>query len=69
MNLLTTVHIVDHYKDSFYYSPFKNLPSDLTESQKDSVLTAAKFAIENNVTPQFKRIKTFFETDIFQKRE
>jgi len=60
-------NIVDNYEDSFYYSPFKNLPDDLTETQKDSVLTAAKFAIENNVTPQFKRIKNFFETEYFLK--
>lgn len=60
-------NIVDHYEKSFYYSPFKNLPSDLTEVQNDSVLQAAKFAIEHNVTPQFKRIKTFFETEYFPK--
>jgi len=60
-------NIVDNYEDSFYYSPFKNLPHDLTQTQKDSVLSAAKFAIENNVTPQFKRIKTFFETEYFPK--
>lgn len=60
-------NIVDHYEDSFYYSPFKSLPSDLNDEQKDSVLTAAKFAIKNNVTPQFKRIKTFFETEYFPK--
>ena len=60
-------NIVANYEDSYYYSPFKNLPDDLTEAQKDSVLTAAKFAVENNVTPQFKRIKTFFETEYFPK--
>lgn len=60
-------HIVENFEDSFYYSPFKNLPSDLSESQKDSVLTAAKKAIEENVTPQFKRIKTFFETEYLPK--
>ena len=60
-------NIVANYEDSYYYSPFKNLPDDLTETQKDSVLTAAKFAVENNVTPQFKRIKTFFETEYFPK--
>ncbi len=58
-------NIVDNYEDSFYYSPFKNLPDDLTEAQKDSVLIAAKYAIENSVTPEFKRIKTFFETEYF----
>jgi len=60
-------HIVDNFEDSFYYSPFKNLPSGLSASQKDSVLTAAKTAIETNVIPQFKRIKTFFETEYFPK--
>ena len=60
-------HIVDTYEDSYYYSPFKNLPSDLSETQKDSVLSAAKLVIEDKVTPQFKRIKTFFETEYFPK--
>ncbi|AXT21139.1 DUF885 family protein [Flavobacteriaceae bacterium AU392] len=58
-------HIVENYEDSFYYSPFKSLPENLTETQKDSVLTVAKKAIEENVTPQFKRIKEFFETEYF----
>ena len=58
-------NIVDNYEDSFYYSPFKNLPNDLNDAQKDSVLTTAKYAIEHNVTPQFRRIKTFFETEYF----
>tara|TARA_B110000037_G_scaffold217777_1_gene279508 strand:+ start:5581 stop:7311 length:1731 start_codon:yes stop_codon:yes gene_type:complete len=60
-------HIVANYEDSYFYSPFKNLPTDLTESQKDSVLIAAKVAVEKNVTPQFKRIKTFFEEEYFPK--
>ena len=60
-------NIVDNYQDSFYYSPFKHLPNDLTQTQKDSVLVAAKYAIEHNVTPQFKRIKTFFETEYYPK--
>ncbi|WP_242202862.1 DUF885 domain-containing protein [Aestuariivivens insulae] len=58
-------NLVDDYKDSFYYSPFKNLPNDLSVQQKDSVLVAAKNAIESIVIPQFKRIKTFFETEYF----
>ncbi len=56
-------HITDNFEDNFFYSPFKNLPESLTESQKDSVLVAAKLAIDNNVVPQFKRIKFFFETE------
>lgn len=60
-------NIVDNYEDSYYYSPFKNLPKDLTNEQKDSVLNAARVAIEKSVTPEFKRIKKFFETEYFPK--
>lgn len=60
-------HIVNHFEESFYYSPFKNLPNDLNPMQKDSVLSAAKSAIENQVIPQFKSIKLFFETEYFPK--
>lgn len=61
------MHIVDNYEESYYFSPFKNLPNDLSENQKDSVLTAAKKAVETQVIPQFKRIKSFFETEYFPK--
>ncbi len=54
-------HIIADFEDSFFYTPFKNLPDDLTQSQKDSVLEAAKHSIEKSVIPQFKRIKDFFE--------
>ena len=60
-------HITDNYEDNFFYSPFKDLPENLTEFQKDSVLIAAKSAIEKNVIPQFKRIKEFFETEYLPK--
>ena len=56
-------HIVEEYEKSFFYSPFKNLPESLTQAQKDSVLGEVKTAIEKNVVPQFKKIKTFFETE------
>ncbi len=56
-------HIVDDFEQSFYYSPFKDLPEVLTVSQKDSVLGAAKEAINKTVVPQFKRIKKFFEEE------
>ncbi|WP_442809360.1 DUF885 domain-containing protein [Tamlana sp. 2201CG12-4] len=56
-------HIVDNFEASYFYSPFKSLPESLTMKQKDSVLVAAKKAIEATVVPQFKRIKTFFETE------
>lgn len=60
-------HIVDNYQDSYFYSPFKNLPNSFTQEQKDSVLGAAKEAIEKSVVPQFKKIKTFFETEYLPK--
>ena len=59
------MHIVDTLENSFFYSPFKNLPAILTENQSDSILDAANKTITRDVIPQFKRIKTFFETTYF----
>ncbi|MCJ7465552.1 MAG: DUF885 domain-containing protein [Maribacter sp.] len=56
-------HIVDNYTESNFYSPFENLPDALSQDQKDSVLTAAKKAIEEKVVPSFKKIKKFFEEE------
>lgn len=55
--------IVDKPEDSYFYEPFENLPKNLSKTQKDSVLQAAKTAIKTSVIPQFKRIKIFFETE------
>ena len=60
-------HIVSDFKKSPFYKPFNNLPSSLSQTQKDSVLTAAKNVIEQKVVPEFKRIKFFFETEYFPK--
>lgn len=60
-------HIVDSFDDSFYYSPFKNLPESLTSSQRDSVLVVAKATVSEVVIPQFKRIKEFFEKEYLPK--
>ncbi len=59
--------IVDNFKDSYYYTPFLELPSTLTSEQKDSVLNAAENAIYQKVIPQFRRIKEFFETEYLPK--
>ena len=56
-------HIVENFEDNYYYSPFLQLPNDMDESQKDSVLIAAREAIQKNVIPEFKRIKLFFEEE------
>ena len=60
-------HLVSDYQDSFYYEPFKSLPSTLSRKQKDSILTAAKNAIEQSVIPSFKRVKAFFEAEYLPK--
>jgi uncharacterized protein (DUF885 family) len=60
-------HIVNDFKESPFYKPFQNLPATLNQSQRDSVLTVAKNTIEQIVVPEFKRIKTFFETEYLPK--
>lgn len=59
--------IVDNFENSFYYQPFKNLPSGLTVEQCSELLNSAKKAIEENVIPSFKRVKKFFETEYYPK--
>ena len=60
-------HIIADFSDSYFYKPFKSLPENITQDQKDSILSAAKIAIENSVVPQFNRIKTFFEEEYLPK--
>jgi len=60
-------HIIDSIENSFFYSPFKNLPSILTENQSDSILDVAKKTIARDVIQQFKRIKAFFESEYLPK--
>ena len=55
--------LVKKFKDSYYYSPFNDLPEGLSDKQKDSVLLAAKKAIKQSVLPEFKRIKKFFDKE------
>jgi uncharacterized protein (DUF885 family) len=63
-------HIVSDVEESPFYAPFENLPDALDESQRDSVLTAAKNAIEESVVPSFQKIKQFFEEEyVPQTRE
>lgn len=60
-------HIIADFSDSYFYKPFKSLPENITQDQKDSIFSAAKIVIENSVIPQFKRIKTFFEDEYLPK--
>ena len=56
-------HITKTVEENHFFSPFKNLPDNINDLQKDSIITQGKLAIENKVIPQFKRIKEFFETE------
>ena len=60
-------HITNNYLNNYFYSPFKNLPKDISESQSDSIYKAAKISINEIVVPQFKRIKEFFENEYYPK--
>ena len=60
-------HIVSDFKESYFYTPFNDLPRALSLSQKDSILTAAEVAITKHVIPQFKEVKTFFEEEYYPK--
>ena len=60
-------HITKNYLDNYFYSPFKNLPKDISKSQLDSVKKAAEITIDKIVVPQFKRIKQFFENEYYTK--
>ena len=58
-------HITRDYKDNYFYSPFNNLPDDLSQIQIDSILYEGQKAVEESVIPEFKRIKEFFEKEYF----
>jgi len=60
-------HIVDSPTDSYYYEPFINLPASIPTKDQDSLRQAAKEIIQENVTPQFVRIKVFFENEYLPK--
>ena len=57
-------HITPTAEENFYYTPFKNLPKQLSDYEKDSLIKAAKDIILYDVIPAFKNVKVFFE-DIY----
>lgn len=57
--------IVEEPRESYYFTPFVDLPATMSTEQKDSVLKAAEKVISEKVVPQFKRIKEFFESEYF----
>ena len=58
-------HILEDATKSEFYKPFKNLPESFSQTKKDSILKAANKSIYHNVIDQYKKIKTYFETDYF----
>jgi len=57
-------HITLTAEENFYYTPFKNLPKQLSDYEKDSLIKAAKDVVLYDVIPAFKNVKDFFE-DIY----
>ena len=57
-------HITLTAEENFYYTPFKNLPKQLSDYEKDSLIKAAKDIVLYDVIPAFKNVKVFFE-DIY----
>lgn len=55
--------IVESVKESYYYSPFLDLPGIYSPSQQDSIRQLAQKVVAEDVIPQFKRIKEFFEEE------
>lgn len=58
-------HITSTAEENFYYSPFLNLPTPLSETEKDSLQTAAKKVVLEKVIPSFKAVKIFFEQEYY----
>ena len=60
-------HITATAEENFYYSPFLNLPNPLSRGEKDSLKTAAKNIILEDVIPSFQYVKTFLEDEYYPK--
>ena len=60
-------HITATAEENFYYSPFLNLPNPLSQREKDSLKTAAKNIILEDVIPSFRYVKTFLEDEYYPK--
>ncbi len=56
-------HIVADPEDSYFYSPFLDLPPSISAELQDSLRTAALITVRDSVIPTFETIKTFFETE------
>lgn len=55
--------IVENPRESYYYSPFLKLPGVFSAKEQDSIRTLAEQVVAQDVVPQFRRIKAFFEEE------
>ncbi len=60
-------HITETAEENFYFSPFLQLPEQLSPSEKDSITKLAKETIQAAVIPSFQKIQTFFEDEYYPK--
>ena len=58
-------HIISAVTKSEFYKPFLKLPTALSSTFKDSVLSVAKKSVQKNAIDQYKKIKNFFENEYF----
>ena len=55
--------IVAAAEKSPFYSPFNKFPSEISEAEVVRLRDAAKTAINKNVVPSFRKLKTYFESE------
>jgi uncharacterized protein (DUF885 family) len=56
-------HIVDKAEDSTYFSPFKNFPSTISQTDRERLTQTSKTAIINKIVPAFRGFKNFLEKE------
>src|SRR5688572_1369750 len=60
-------HITDTVENSLFFKPFRTKPAPMEQAVWDSLLSEGKHAIMQNVIPEFRKIKAFFEKEYFPK--
>ncbi len=60
-------HIVAEAEKSVFWKPFLKKPNSISEPDWQLIIQKGKLAIENEVVPTFKQIKSFFETEYLPK--
>ena len=60
-------HVVDSYDKSLFWKPFTQKPASINDNDWKTYTEEGKKLIEQSVVPSYKKVKTFFETEYFQK--